>query len=82
MPLNTRAVAAACGALHDRIVAAGGIVHRDDDRLTAAVAGARQVRAGGSWLWDRREPAALPLIASALGVWALLDAARTPPVIT
>lgn len=80
-PLNTRDVAAACGALHDRIVA-GGLVHRDDDRLTAAVAAARQVRAGGAWLWDRREPDAGPLIASALAVWALEDRTRTPPTVT
>ncbi|HEU5241176.1 MAG TPA: hypothetical protein VFU25_04120 [Ornithinibacter sp.] len=80
-PLNTRDVAAACGALHDRILA-GALVHRDDDRLAAAVAAARQVRAGGSWLWDRREPDAGPLLAAALAVWALLDRTRTPPVIT
>jgi hypothetical protein len=80
-PLNTRDVAAACGALHDRILA-GGLVHRDDDRLAAAIAAARQVRAGGSWLWDRREPSAGPLLAAALAAWALLDRTRTAPVIT
>lgn len=80
-PLNTRDVAAACGALHDRILGRL-LAHRDDDRLTAAVAAARQVRAGGAWLWDRREPDAGALIASALAVWALLDRSRTPPQIT
>jgi len=80
-PLNTRDVAAACGAAHDRILA-GAMTHRDDDRFTTAVAAARQTRAGGAWLWDRREPSAGPLIAAALAAWTLQDRTRTPPVIT
>lgn len=80
VPLNTRDVAAACGATHDAIVAAR-LAHRDDDRLTAAVVAARQRTAGGSWLWDRREPAVLPLLAAALALWAAEDASRLPPSI-
>jgi len=82
-PLNTRDVAAACGALHDRVVAGRDrFVHRDDGRLTTAVAAAREVRAGGSWLWDRREADVLPLLAAALAAWVLVDGTRTPPTIT
>lgn len=78
VPLNTRVVAAACGAWHDRVLA-HGLVHRDDDRLTAAVTAARQRTAGGAWLYDRRAPDSLPMIAAALAAWALTDAARQPP---
>ena len=81
VPLNTRDVAAACGAWHDRVLA-GGVTHRDDDRLTTAVAAARQRLAGGAWLYDRRQPAALPWLAAALAAWALEDRSRTPPTIT
>lgn len=81
VPLNTRDVAAACGAFHDRALA-GALTHRDDDRLTTAVSAAREVRAGGAWLWDRREADVLPLLAAALAVWALDDSTRAPPTIT
>ena len=80
-PLNTRAVTAACGAWHDRVLARA-LVHRDDDRLTAAVTAARQRPAGGAWLYDRRAPDSLPMIAAALAAWTLADSTRTPPHIT
>jgi hypothetical protein len=81
MGLNTRDVAAASGHWHDRVIA-GDVAHRDDDRLTTAVASARQRGAGGGWLYDRRQPEALPMIAAALALWALTDRTRTPPTIT
>jgi hypothetical protein len=80
-PLNTRDVAAASGAWHDRVIS-GGVIHRDDDRLTTAVAAARRRTAGGGWLYDRRQGPALPMIAAALAAWALEDRSRTPPTIT
>lgn len=80
-PLNTRDVAAASGAWHDRVLA-GTVGHRDDDRLTTAVAAARRRGAGGGWLYDRRQPEVLPMLAAALATWAYLDSTRTPPTVT
>jgi hypothetical protein len=80
-PLNTRDVAAASGAWHDRVLA-GTVAHRDDDRLTTAVAAARRRGAGGGWLYDRRQPEVLPMLACALAAWAYTDSTRTPPTIT
>lgn len=79
--LAVRDVAAAAGSWHDRVLA-GAVTHRDDDRLTTAVAAARQRPAGGAWLYDRRQAASLPMIAATLAVWVLLDGTRTPPTIT
>ena len=78
--LNVRDVAAAAGSFHDRVLA-GALVHRDDDRLTTAIGAARQRPAGGAWLFDRRQPGALPVIAATLAVWTLHDGTRTPPSI-
>ena len=80
-PLNTRDVAAASGAWHDRVLA-GHVTHRDDDRLTTAVAAARRRGAGGGWLYDRRQPEALPWLAACLAAWAYTDSTRTPPTVT
>lgn len=79
-PLGVRDVAAAAGAWHDRVIARG-VAHLDDDRLTTAVAAARQRAAGGAWLYDRRQTEALPMIAAALALWTLLDSTRHPPTI-
>jgi hypothetical protein len=79
-PLNTRDVAAASGSWKDRVLARG-VTHRDDDRLTTAVAAARQRNVGGAWLYDRRATESLPMVAAVLAVWTLLDGTRAPPTI-
>jgi hypothetical protein len=67
--LRTDAVIAAAGMFHDRNVA-GAMIHRDDPTLTAAVAALRRRTAGGAWVYDRREPAALPAIGATLAAYA------------
>ena len=67
--LRTDAVIAAAGQFHDRVIA-GRITHRDDPTLAAAVAALRRRAAGGSFVFARREPDALPAIAAALAGFA------------
>jgi hypothetical protein len=67
--LRTDHVIAAAGMFHDRTVA-GALTHRDDPTMTAAVAALRRRTAGGAWVYDRREPAALPAIAATLAAYA------------
>jgi hypothetical protein len=67
--LRTDAVIAAAGMFHDRNIA-GAITHRDDLVLAGAVAALRRRTAGGAWVYDRREPAALPALAAALAAYA------------
>lgn len=75
---NTREVAAAAGAFHDAVLA-GHVPHRPDPAFTDAVAGVRTARAGGTWLFDRRAPAGLPVCAAALAAWVYADQTRHPP---
>jgi hypothetical protein len=77
-PLTTREVTAAAGAAHDGILA-GHWTHREDPALTEAVARARRRDAGGSWLWDRRQPEVIPLIAATLAAWVAADPTRAAP---
>ncbi|HEY6416339.1 MAG TPA: hypothetical protein VIX41_08880 [Acidimicrobiales bacterium] len=77
-PFDTRDVAAACGAFHDAILARR-VVHGPDDVLDEAITAARRRRAGGAWLFDRRQPGAGPLIAAALAHWGHTDRRRAPP---
>lgn len=77
-PMRTNDVTAAAGAWHDRILGAG-VEHRDDEDLLTAVAAARRRAAGGAWLFDRRAPGALPLLASALAGWRWADGKQRAP---
>jgi hypothetical protein len=76
LPLRTASVIVAAGRFHDRLLA-GQVVHRDDPGLTTAVAYLRRRTAGGAWVWDRRQPEALPAIAASHAVHALHD--NRPP---
>ena len=76
--LNVREVAAACGWLHDQILA-GAVVHNGDALLAAAIRAARRRRVGGSWVFDRRQPGSGPLIAAALAGWTHRDAHNRAP---
>lgn len=67
--LRTDAVIAAAGMFHDRSIA-GALTHRDDPIMAEAVAALRRRNAGGSWVYDRREPIALPAIAATLAAYA------------
>ena len=80
-PLGTRDVAAACGWLLDTATS-GGLVHRDDPVMTAAVGAAARRPAGGAWIYDRRHPAVGPILAAALAAWTLADQTRGIPVIS
>ncbi len=78
--LNTRETAAAAGFLYDRILA-GEVAHGSDPLLDAAVRAARRRRVGGSWVFDRRQPGAGPLIAGSLAAWVhRAGAGRAPTV--
>jgi len=78
--LQTRAVTAGAGALHDAVLART-VFHRGDPVLLEACAKARRRGALGAWLWDRREPAALPWLAASLARWVWSDQNRTAPSI-
>lgn len=67
-PLNTSEVAAAAGGFLD-LLKAGRAAHRDHPTWTAAIAAANRRTAGGAWLYDRRHPAVIPLIAATLAAW-------------
>lgn len=79
-PLNTREVAGAAGLFHDR-ARVGGVVHRDDPTMVEAVAALRTRPAGGAFVFDRRQPGALPAIAAALAVWRWSDGRARPPTV-
>jgi hypothetical protein len=78
--LQTRAVTAGAGAMYDAVLA-GTISHRGDPMMTEACAKARRRGALGAWLWDRREPAALPWLAASMARWVWSDQNRTAPAI-
>ena len=80
-PLQTRAVTSGAGAMHDATLA-GEVWHRDDPKLAAAVAKARQRGALGAWLYDRREIDALPWLAASMARWIWSDSSRAAPTIT
>ena len=69
-PLNTGEVAAAAGGLLD-LLKAGRVAHRDHPTWTEAIGAANRRTAGGAWLYDRRHPQVIPLIAATLAVWTL-----------
>jgi len=81
VPLGTRDTAAAAGRFHDDVLA-GRVVHVADVELDAAVEAGRRRRAGGAWLFDRRQPAAGPLIGATLAAWVLADGRHRRPRIT
>lgn len=76
--LGTRDVIAAAGAAHDAVLA-GVLAHRPDDVLTAGVVAARHRRAGGAWLYDRRQPGVGPWIAATLAAWHYRSGQIAPP---
>jgi hypothetical protein len=78
--LQTRAVTAGAGALHDATLA-GMVWHRADPILEDACAKARRRGALGAWLWDRREPVALPWLAASMARWIWSDQNRSAPSI-
>lgn len=78
--LQTRAVTAGAGAMYDAVLA-GQVWHRADDRMTLACEKARRRGALGAWLWDRREPDALPWLAASMARWIWSDQNRTAPSI-
>lgn len=78
--LATTEVTAATGAFHDRVIARV-VRHRADPVLAEAVARARRRDAGGAWLWDRRQPESVPLIAAALAAWVAADRTRAAPAV-
>ena len=80
VPLGAVTVAAAAGAFHDHVIA-GRIAHRDDDRLLAAVTGARRRPVAGAWAFDRRVPGSGPLLAAAFAAWVHRDGTRRPPTV-
>jgi len=67
-PLWTTDVAAAAGAFLD-LLKAGRVAHRDHPTWTAAIAAANRRTAGGAWLYDRRHPDVIPLIAATAAAW-------------
>ena len=73
-------VAAASGAFHDAVLA-GHVVHTPDDDLLAAVTAGRRRRAGGAWLYDRRQPGAGPLLAAAMARWGTSDRRHAAPTV-
>ena len=81
LPLQTRAVTAGAGALHDAVLA-GLVWHRGDPVMLEACAKARRRGALGAWLWDRREPAALPWLAGSIARWVWSDQNRSAPTIS
>lgn len=78
VPLGTRDTAAAAGRFHDDVLA-GRVAHVVDVELDAAIDAARRRRAGGAWLFDRRQPGAGPLIAATLAAWVLADGRHQRP---
>jgi len=74
-------VTAGAGAILDATLA-GEVWHRADPALELAVAKARRRGALGAWLWDRREPAALPWLAASMARWIWSDSSRSAPTIT
>jgi hypothetical protein len=50
--------------------------------MLEACAKARRRGALGAWLWDRREPAALPWLAGSLARWVWSDQNRSAPTVT
>jgi len=76
LPLRTTSVIVAAGRFHDRLLA-GQLVHREDPTLTTAISYLRRRAAGGAWLWDRRQPEAIPALAATLAVHALHE--NRPP---
>lgn len=81
IPARTADVTAAAGGFHDAVVKAGRVAHRPDADLDAALGAARRRRAGGAWLYDRRQPGSGPLIAATLATWALREATGRVPSI-
>lgn len=77
--LNTPECTAAAGWFYDAVTKAGTVTHRADEALDAAVAAGRRRRAGGAWLFDRRQPGAGPLIAATLAAWVHRDGTHRPP---
>jgi len=82
VPYRTAEVTAAAGWFYDRVVYTADVVHRADVDLDGAIAAARRRRAGGAWLFDRRQPGACPLIAATMAVWAHRDATLGRPSVT
>jgi len=80
-PQQTRAVTSGAGALYDATLA-GLVWHRPDPVMAEAAAKARRRGALGAWLWDRREPAALPWLAGSLARWTWSDQNRAAPTIS
>lgn len=80
-PVVTRDVIAGAGFFHDRVLA-GNIAHRDDPDMGTAIAAARHRAAGGAWLFDRRAPGALGVLAAALAVWRWSDGRSRPPTVS
>ena len=66
--------------MHDATLA-GAVWHRDDPVLEAAVIAARRRNALGAWLYDRRNPDALPWLAVSLARWVWSDQNRGAPSI-
>lgn len=80
VPMGTRDVAAAAGWFHDAVLA-GAVSHRPDPVLDAGIDAARRRRAGGAWLFDRRQPGAGPVVAASMALWAVREAVgRVPSV--
>lgn len=79
--MTTVECTAAAGSFYDAVLA-GRVAHRADVDLDAAVTAARRRRAGGAWLFDRRQPGAGPLIAATLAAWVHRDGMHRPPGIT
>jgi hypothetical protein len=71
-PFRTNDVTAAAGAFYDRIIG-GRLLRRDDPGMVDAIAAARRRAAGGAWLFDRRTPGALPVIAASMAAWRWSD---------
>lgn len=70
--VSTADHAKACGLLFD-LVAQGGMRHRVDPLLDAALAGAvRRDMGDGAWLWSRKNSLVdiSPLVASTIALWA------------
>lgn len=69
--LSARDAAQACGALYDA-VSDGGLIHRDQAPLNAALAGAGRRPLGDAWAWSRKTSSSdiSPLVAATVALWA------------
>jgi hypothetical protein len=72
VPLKSREVVQACGAMYDAIVQ-GSVTFRQDDAFDTAVTGVVKRQVGDNWVWSRRASTTdvVPLMAATLAMPAV-----------